>query len=238
MIRSRRPWQGFKLPLVSYSSLKKLGKKVRRITRLLERKYGVPHWKRKGDPIEILIQTLLSQNTNDRNRDRAYQRLKAQFTHWEDVLNARVKTVIQAIRPGGLAKQKARRIHEILHWIKEREGKLSLSFLKKMDSEEVKKTIGGLKGIGPKTVHCLLLFGMGREAFPVDTHVLRVGKRLGFIPGWMNAEKAHEWMAPLIPEKKSLSLHLNLIRFGREICRAKSPLCGICFLSRECIAFS
>jgi endonuclease-3 len=235
VIRLKGQWRGSKLPLVSNSSLKTLRTKLRRITRLLERKYGIPRRKRKGDPIEILIQTILSQNTNDRNRDRAYQRLKAQFTHWEDVLNARVKTVIQAIRPGGLAKQKARRIHEILHWIKEREGRLSLSFLKKMDSDEVKRTIGGLKGIGPKTLHCLLLFGMGREAFPVDTHVLRVGKRLGFIPGWMNAEKAHEWMAPLVPKGKSLCLHLNLIRFGRKICKAKNPQCNICFLSKECL---
>jgi endonuclease-3 len=235
VIRSKRPWRRFKLPLVSNSLLKTLRVKVRRITRFLERKYGVPYRKGRSDPIEILIQTILSQNTNDRNRDRAYQRLKTQFPSWEDVLRARVKTVIQAIRPGGLAKQKARRIHEILHWIKEREGKLSLSFLKRMNSDEIKKTIGDLKGIGPKTVHCLLLFGMRREAFPVDTHVLRVGKRLGFIPEWMNAEKAHEWMSPLIPEKKSLSLHLNLIRFGREICKAKNPQCDLCFLSKKCI---
>ena len=92
-----------------------------------------------------------------------------------------------------------------------------------MDSEEIKKTMGALKGIGPKTLHCLLLFGLGREAFPVDTHILRIGKRLGFIPEQMNAEKAHQWMVPLIPKKKSLSLHLNLIRFGRSICKAKSP---------------
>ncbi len=209
--------------------------KVRRITLLLERKYGVPSHKKQGDPVEILIQTILSQNTNDRNRDRAYQRLKTEFTSWEDVLEARTQAVIQAIRPGGLAKQKARRIREILHWIKEREGRLNLSFLKKMDSDEVKKTMGDLKGIGPKTVHCLLLFGLGREAFPVDTHVLRVGKRLGFIPGWMNADKAHEWMASLIPEKKSLSLHLNLIRFGREICKAKDPRCPGCFLIKLCL---
>ncbi len=111
---------------------------------------------------------------------------------------------------------------------------MNLTFLKKMDSDEIKKAIGDLKGIGPKTVHCLLLFGMGREAFPVDTHILRVGKRLGFIPGWMNADKAHEWMVPLIPNKKSLALHLNLIRFGREICKAKSPNCSNCFLVDEC----
>jgi endonuclease-3 len=214
--------------------LKTLRAKVRRITRFLERKYGVPYRKGRSDPIEILIQTILSQNTNDRNRDQAYQGLKTRFPHWEDLLKARTKAVIQAIRPGGLAEQKARRIRQILRWIKKREGKLSLLFLKKMGSEEIKRTMGSLKGIGPKTVHCLLLFGMGREAFPVDTHVLRVGKRLGFIPERIEAEKAHRWMVPLVPKGKSLSLHLNLIRFGREICKAKSPNCSNCFLVKDC----
>jgi endonuclease-3 len=161
--------------------------------------------------------------------------LKTRFPHWEDLLKARTKAVIQAIRPGGLAEQKARRIRQILRWIKKREGKLSLLFLKKIGSEEIKKILEGLKGIGPKTVHCLLLFGMGREAFPVDTHILRVGKRVGFIPDKIEAEKAHRWMVPLVPKGKSLSLHLNLIRFGRSICRAKNPQCDICFLSKECI---
>ena len=143
--------------------------------------------------------------------------------------------MIQAIRTGGLAEQKAIRIREILHWINEREGKLSLSFLRKMDSSKIKRTIGALKGIGPKTVHCLLLFGLGREAFPVDTHILRVGKRMGFIPEKLSAEKAHSWMAPLVPKGRALSLHLNLIRFGREICRAKNPKCKLCFLVKECL---
>jgi endonuclease-3 len=134
-----------------------------------------------------------------------------------------------------LAEQKARRIHEILHWIKEREERVSLSFLKKMGFEEIKKTIGTLKGIGPKTLHCLLLFGLGREAFPVDTHILRIGKRLGLIPEWMGAEKAHAWIVPFLPKGKSLSLHLNLIRFGRSVCKARKPQCSICFLTKECL---
>jgi endonuclease-3 len=105
-----------------------------------------------------------------------------------------------------------------------------------MDCDEIKKTIGGLKGIGPKTINCLLLFGMGREAFPVDTHVLRVGKHLGLIPERMNAEKAHQWIAPFVPKGKFLSLHLNLIRFGRAVCKARKPLCDICFLKDRCTA--
>ena len=210
---------------------------MRKITLLLEKHYGVPRRRGPGNLLDILIETILSQNTNDQNRDRAYQRLKRRFPHWEEVLEAKTTRIVSAIRQGGLAKQKAERIHEILHWIKKQEGRLSLSFLKKMDSVEIKKTIGALKGIGPKTLHCLLLFGLRREAFPVDTHILRIGKRLGFIPEGMHAEKAHLWMIPLIPREKSLSLHLNLIRFGRAVCKAKNPSCDICFISGECLYF-
>jgi len=210
---------------------------LRKITLLLEKHYGIPKRTDPGNLLDILIGTILSQNTNDQNRDRAYQRLKTRFPRWEDVLEAKMNGIVSAIRQGGLARQKAKRIREILHWIKRQQGKLSLSFLRKMDSEEIKKTIGTLKGIGPKTVHCLLLFGLRREAFPVDTHILRIGKRLGFIPEGMDAENAHLWMGPLIPKKRSLSLHLNLIRFGRSVCKAKNPACNICFLSGECLYF-
>lgn len=224
MIRLKKPWQG----------REGLKTKVGKIALLLEEQYGVPRKEGSGDLLDILIGTILSQNTNDRNRDNAFQRLKTRFPHWEDILETRTTSIVSAIRPGGLAEQKAKRIREILSWINEHEGRLSLSFLKKMDSEEIKKTFGVLKGIGPKTLHCLLLFGLGRDAFPVDTHILRIAKRLGLIPEGMNAEKAHAWMVPLIPEKKSMSLHLNLIRFGRSICKAKNPECRKCFLSNEC----
>jgi len=207
---------------------------VNKIALLLEKQYGIPRRKSPGDPLDILVETILSQNTHDQNRDKAYRRLKARFPRWEDVLEAKTRSIVSAIRPGGLAEQKARRIHEILRWIKKRERRISLAFLKKMGFEEIKKTIGPLRGIGPKTLHCLLLFGLGREAFPVDTHILRVGKRLGFIPERMGAEKAHPWIAPLLPKEKSLSLHLNLIRFGRSVCKARKPRCDICFLQDEC----
>lgn len=200
--------------------------------------YGIPRSALARDPLDVLIQTILSQNTNDRNRDRAYGRLRARFPDWEDLLKARKEVVVEAIRPAGLAIQKTKRIRDILRWIKEHHGGLSLEFLKRMDSDEIERTIGSLKGIGPKTFHCLLLFGMGREAFPVDTHVLRVGKRLGIVPMRINAEKAHGWMIPLVPKGKSLSLHVNLIRFGRSVCKAKGPRCPICFLAKECPTYS
>jgi len=223
--RSKRPWH----------EQKHLKAKINKITLLLEKEYGAPRRAHPRDPLDILIETILSQNTSDQNRDKTYQKLKTRFPRWEEVLEAKTKRVVSAIREGGLAGQKARRIREILHWIKKQGGKLSLSFLRKMDSEEIKKTIGSLKGVGPKTLHCLLLFGLRREAFPVDTHIHRIGKRLGFIPERMDAEKAHQWMSPLIPKKKSLSLHLNLIRFGKSLCKARKPLCDTCFLKKECL---
>lgn len=208
---------------------------MEKITLLLEKTYGIPKKESRVDPLDILIQTILSQNTSDLNRDMAYKRMKTQFRRWEDVLEAKTKALVSAIRSGGLANQKSIRIREVLRWIKKYYGRLSLAPLQKMDSEEIKKTIGRLKGIGPKTVNCLLLFGLGREAFPVDTHILRVGKRFGFIPRRMDAEEAHQWMIPLVPRRKSLSLHLNLIRFGRSLCKPRNPDCYSCFLTEECV---
>ena len=219
------------------SGLRQTKAKIKRINALLERAYGIPKREKKVDLLDVLVQTILSQNTNDQNRDRAYQRLKNQFPRWEDILNGKGRVVVEALRPGGLARQKAKRIMDILQWLRKREGKVSLTFLKRMGEEEIKKSLGELKGIGPKTVHCLLLFGLGREAFPVDTHILRVGKRLGFIPQEIDAEKAHVWMGPLVPQGKALSLHINLIRHGRFICIAKRPRCSGCFLQNECIYY-
>lgn len=225
MRRSEGQWQRHK----------DLKKKVKRIALLLEKEYGIPKREKRVDPLDILIQTILSQNTNDLNRDRAYERLKDRFPLWEDVLHAKREAVISAIRPGGLAGQKARIIQEILRWIQKREKQLDLSFLKQMDSEDIRRLIGGLRGVGPKTVHCLLLFGLGRDAFPVDTHILRIGKRIGFIPERIDAAKAHPWMAPLIPRGEALSFHLNLIRFGRLVCKARNPRCSACLLAEECL---
>ena len=210
-------------------------RKVKAVLLRLEKTYGVPRKEGGGDPLDTLIQTILSQNTNDQNRDRAYKRLRARCPDWEDVLKVRESAVIEALRPGGLAKQKARRVREILRWVRKHYRRWTLLPLQERSSKEIEEALGGLKGVGPKTLHCFLLFGMGREAFPVDTHILRIGKRLGLIPEEMSAEKAHQQMAPLVPEKKSLSLHLNLIRFGRDICKARNPQCHACFLTDKCV---
>lgn len=212
-----------------------LKQKLKRITSLLEKKYGVPERGKPEDPLDTLIQTILSQNTNDLNRDQAYTRLRRRFSRWEDLLQAKKGAILSSIRPAGLARQKSRTIQEALRWIQKREGRLSLSFLKEMDSVEIERVLRGIKGVGPKTVHCLLLFGLQREAFPVDTHILRIGKRVGFIPEGLDADLAHLWMKPLVPEGKSFSLHLNLIQFGRTVCKARNPGCLDCLLAEECL---
>jgi endonuclease-3 len=230
--KSERPWQ---TPEKTRGSLGLLRKKLARVSRLLENHFGIPRRRKRGDDLlDVLIGTILSQNTNDRNSDRAFEKLKREFPYWEDVLESNLEAVVRTIRSGGLARQKAKRIREMLRWLRKKHGRLSLDFLKKMDSEAIEKALGLLKGVGPKTIHCLLLFGLGREAFPVDTHILRIGKRLGFIPEGMDGAQAHAWMAPLVPDRRSLSLHINLIRFGRSVCKAAQPRCEHCFLKGEC----
>lgn len=224
--------------MVNRNRFGQIERKVARLTTLLEEAYGLPPKRREEDPLEILIQTILSQNTNDRNRDRAYERLRQRFATWEAVMEASLEGLVRTIRVAGLAHQKARRIQDVLRWVQGRFGKLDLDGLRSITNEGIEETMGGLKGIGPKTLHCLLLFGLGREAFPVDTHILRVGKRIGFIPRGMGAAEAHRWMAPFVPEGRSLSLHLHLIRFGRSVCQARKPRCECCFLTKECDAYT
>jgi endonuclease III len=222
----------------SSASLKNLRVRTGRIVRTLEKAYGPPQPRSPADPLDVLIETVLSQATNDRNRDRAYRNLRTCFPRWEQVLQARTGSLAQAIRSAGLANQKSKRIRDILHYVRNRYGALSLEPLREMDSGEIQRILGPISGIGPKTIHCLLLFGLGRDAFPVDTHVLRTGKRLGLIPETTHAEQAHRWMACLVPKGKSLSLHLHLIRFGRSVCKARNPRCEVCFLRRECRSYS
>ena len=219
------------------SRIREIEKKVVKVARLLEKAYGPPSERRRQDPLETLILTILSQNTLDRNRDHAYERLKRKFGTWEAVLGAPLGTLVRTIRVGGLARQKAKCVQETLRWVQERFGKLDLTGLRTMNNEAIEQTIGALKGVGPKTLACLLLFGLKREAFPVDTHILRVGKRIGFIPEKMAAPEAHRWMAPLVPKGRSLSLHLHLIRLGRTVCRARNPRCETCLLKEACTAF-
>lgn len=181
--------------------------------------------------MDLLIRTVLSQNTSDRNRDLAYSSLKKRFPSWEEILEAPEEAVAEAIRPSGLHFQRARRIKEVLSRIKSERGELSLSFLEELPVEEAEKWLLSLPGVGKKTAYVVLLFAFQRPVFPVDTHIRRIATRLGLIDP---KDEPHEALAPLIPKGRELELHLHLIRLGREICRARNPLCSTCPLLDLC----
>ena len=218
------------------SDRKSLRNKLRSVDRLLEKEYGTPK-RRRIDPLDELILTILSQNTNDRNRDRAFSAMRQAFPTWEDVMNAPRARLEKVLRPGGLAKTKSGRIQKILRSIAKR-GPLNLDYLRRLPTEGVETILESFDGVGPKTARCVLLFSLGREAFPIDTHIFRVLKRVGIIPAGMNAAKAHQYVPQLVPEGRSYVLHLNIIRHGRTVCHARNPDCEGCVIRRHCAYYA
>ena len=196
--------------------------------------YGFPQWRDPLPPIDELVSTILSQNTNDTNRDRAFQALKSRFPTWEEVRDADTSLVIETIRPAGLANQKGPRIQNILQEITRQRGGLDLSFLNEMSTDEARNWLMQFKGVGPKTAAIVLQFSLEKPAFPVDTHIYRVTGRLGIRPEKMNADQAHDFLAGLLPPETYYAAHLNLIRLGREICHARKPDCPRCPLQDFC----
>ena len=177
---------------------------------------------------------MLSQATSDANSSRAFAGLKARFSSWSEVLSAPVQELADAIRPGGIAEVKARRIRAILQSIEEREGVLDLSRLHSLSDQEVHEYLCSLPGVGPKTAACVLVFSMGRAAFPIDTHVHRVARRLGWIEDRATAEAAHRELAPKVPPEIRYDLHMALIDHGRKVCVARHPACSECVLFDLC----
>jgi len=186
------------------------------------------------DPLEELVSTILSQNTNDLNRDRAFERLRRRFPNWEAVRDAPVEAVEEAIRPAGLSRIKAPRIQAALRRISTERGVLSLDFLAELPLQEARSWLTAMEGIGPKTAAIVLLFAFGRPAFPVDTHIHRVSKRLGLIPPNASRERAHLLLEQLLPPEVYYTAHLNLIRHGRETCHPRRPACAHCPLLDLC----
>ncbi len=186
------------------------------------------------DPVAELVSTILSQNTNDRNRDRAFERLRRRFPTWEALRDGPPAEVAEAIRPAGLSQIKAPRIQAALRRIGDRAGGIALDFLAEMPLAEARAWLTALDGVGPKTAAIVLLFAFGRPAFPVDTHIHRVTRRLGLIPPNASREKAHLLMEELLPAETYYTVHLNLIRHGREVCHPHRPACGECRLRDLC----
>ncbi len=209
-------------------------RKLSAVIKRLEHAYGRPKVKPQAEPLGALVKTILSQNTSDLNSDRAYASLREAFPVWEKLLTARPARVERAIRRGGLAKQKAGRILAILKKIKRERGRLSLRFIHKMETQAAVAWLIAFKGIGLKTACVVLAFACARDIFPVDTHVERVSQRLGLVPAKASADKVHLLLDPVIPKGRKQSLHLNMIRLGRELCKAQRTKCQECFLRQVC----
>ena len=184
--------------------------------------------------VDELVATVLSQHTSDHNSGRAFAQLKAAFPSWEQALEASARDVADAIRCGGIADLKAHRIQQILAAIREREGRIDLGRLYDLGDGAVEEYLTSLPDVGPKTAACVLVFSMGRAAFPVDTHVHRVAMRLGWIPPDTTAEKAHRILGSAVPPGIRYDLHVALIEHGRTVCKAQRPRCGVCVLKDEC----
>lgn len=196
--------------------------------------YGVAQWRKNTPAMDELVSCILSQNTSDTNRDRGFDALKARFPTWLEVLEAPVEDVIDAIRPAGLSNQKGPRIQAVLRFILEQRGEFDIDFLQDLPLDEAKAWLTQLNGIGPKTAAIVLCFSFNRPAFPVDTHVHRVGQRIGFLPEGISADKAHPVMEAIIPPEDHYAFHINLIQHGRNLCKARKPLCERCPITLHC----
>jgi len=209
--------------------------RLRDVSGLLARRFGRPGiCAHETDPVRNLVLTILSQNTTDANRDRAFERLMKRFPTLSALADARLSEVEEAIRVGGLAKAKAKAILAALARLMEERGGYSLDFLRGMPLQAAREYLTSFPGVGVKTANILLLFSFGMPAFPVDTHVLRVTKRLGLVPATSDLAKAALSLEPYVGTGDHGPLHLNLIRLGREVCRPRNPLCPECPLLTVC----
>ncbi len=214
--------------------MSRLSTRALRIHERLLEYFGEPIWRQPLPPISELVSTILSQNTNDLNRDRAFRNLRATFPAWEAVRDGRKAQVIAAIRVAGLANQKGPRIQNVLRQITRERGDLDLGFLVDLPLEDARAWLMKFKGVGPKTAAIVLLFSLGRPAFPVDTHIFRVTGRIGLRPAKMSLEQAHRHLESLFPPATYYAVHLNLIRLGRQICHPRRPDCPRCPVRRLC----
>ena len=205
--------------------------RVARIRTRLRETYGTPVAPPHRAPVDELVLTVLSQSTNDRNRDVAFLRLRARLPSWEAVRDAPLPEIEAAIQPGGLHRQKSVRIKEILEAIGD---PVSLDHLEALPVPDAQRELTALPGVGRKTAACVLLFAFGMRDVPVDTHVSRVGGRLELLPPTRNFVALHDEMLRLTPRGAELELHVNLLRHGRRTCHAQRPACERCTLRRMC----
>jgi endonuclease-3 len=207
---------------------------IEEVVELLGQEYGPRKWQPARDPIDVLIGTILSQNTSDANSGRAFASLKASFDSWKAVASAPAEHIARVIKSGGLSQIKAVRIKQALEQIEKELGRISLDPLKSMNMAEAEDYLMRLPGVGHKTASCVLLFSLGKPSLPVDTHVFRVAKRLGLIDSKVSLEKAHSLLQEQIPSSKVYQFHVHMIEHGRRICHAQQPRCDRCILRSVC----
>lgn len=212
--------------------------KVEPVFEALKGVYGEIHWQAGVDPMDELVSCILSQSTSDTNRDRGFFALKAAYGSWGDIANAPTQDVIDVIRPAGLANQKGPRIQAVLQRIAAERGEYNIDFLADMPLDEARRWLISFDGIGPKTAAIVLCFAFGRPSFPVDTHVHRVGQRIGFLPEGISADKAHPVMETLFPNEKHYAGHIYLIYHGRQTCTARVAHCERCPITAYCDYFA
>jgi endonuclease-3 len=211
-----------------------LRKRAAEADRILTKIFGRQEIEGSEDPIDTLVETILSQNTTDVNSHKAFFALKKRYSRWESLLTAKPSTVAAIIREGGLAMMKAGRIIDALKFIREERGELELDFLSRMTPRDAEAWLAQIKGVGPKTRGIILLFSLHMPAFPVDTHIHRVTKRIGLIGPKVSREDAQEVLASLVPQSEYYNFHINLIYHGRTVCHARSPKCPVCRVSHLC----
>lgn len=225
-------------PLEKVDDFDRRKSKYGSIAAALTEVYGELDWSRNQDGMDELISCILSQSTNDANRDRAFARLKSSYASWHALRFADIGGLTDVIRPAGLANQKAPRIQNVLAIIHDKTGEYSIDFLDELSVEEAKDWLVSLPGVGPKTAAIVLCFAYGRPAFPVDTHIYRVSKRIGFIPEKLSANDAHPVMEAIVPADDFYQFHIQLIQHGRDTCHARKPACERCSITGHCDYFS
>ena len=206
------------------------------VQKRLDAIYGPIHWRPRMIALDELIFTVLTQHTSDLNAERSYDALRKAMPTWASVIEAETQKIADAIHHGGLANQKSVRIQQILIEILHRLGHFELEFLSDLPLEEARSWLTSLPGVGPKTAAVVMAFSLKMPAFPVDTHILRVSKRLGLIGRKVSADQAHPIMENMIPSDNRYDMHVLLITHGRQICKARVPQCGRCPLDQECPA--
>ncbi len=204
------------------------------IIAILDEAYGRAPQQASADPLFELVLTLLSQHTSDHNSGEAMHRLVERFPTWDAVLAAPVEAIEEAIRPGGLAPTKSKRLLALLAEVHERRPDWDLDFLGDLPLGDAKAWLTSIHGVGPKTAACVLLFALGRPALPVDTHVERVAKRLGLVPPKMPAAAAHDALEAMLKPSQVYAFHVDLIQHGRRTCHARGPKCEACPLLERC----